>query len=543
MRKLFFIFLIFFSFSTYGGLYKNLVTNGDFSLGLTRWKKTGSNIELTINNYSYSNIDGQTLTVSASAAGQIFESDDIKFPTDSYINKSCSIEFDYNAYFTPGQLDWYITIWNVTDNVEYLNPSQRIIPTRNYTTINLSTIFICPVAKTLRIRFVSTGSLISSLKFDNFYLGETRPGSGKVSSEVQTYIPTTQGLGTITNSEVYWSRNGSYLEVNGKFTVGTTSAVEARIYFPPGLTSENFTQGIRRAGEGIRVTTTSNDINILVEPNVNYFTLDYQHDGGTNGMTKQTGANILASGNVFTFQARVKIQGWVATDSYVEQRCKSDIECSNSFSAKVSSAGVVTDENNLDWINGNCTNGSAGSYTCNFVSGVFSSVPNCTVYAASNGGGVASSAYGSITNSSFTFYIFNSSNTGVNLASTIRCERSTDSKTRTTIQASFAPLKVVTTNTLSSSIQTIPHGLGRIPFLITPSLVVNTAIANWSIGDIIPRWVDGLTGIADSAIFVGADATNIYVIGNSGNISIKNKTTGANTSAAESNFKMQVEYF
>lgn len=46
------------------------------------------------------------------------------------------------------------------------------------------------------------------------------------------------------------------------------------------------------------------------------------------------------------------------------------------FSAKVSSADVVSDEN-IDWINGNCTNATTGVATCVFVSGTFSVAPNC----------------------------------------------------------------------------------------------------------------------------------------------------------------------
>jgi hypothetical protein len=62
------------------------------------------------------------------------------------------------------------------------------------------------------------------------------------------------------------------------------------------------------------------------------------------------------------------------------------------FSAKISSTDVVSDEN-VDWINGNCTNASTGFQTCTFNSGIFSVAPNCTVTQNS-----ASNAYSYITN-------------------------------------------------------------------------------------------------------------------------------------------------
>lgn len=51
---------------------------------------------------------------------------------------------------------------------------------------------------------------------------------------------------------------------------------------------------------------------------------------------------------------------------------------SDIFSAKVSATDVVSDEN-ADWINGDCTNASAGLATCNFTAGVFQSAPTCLV--------------------------------------------------------------------------------------------------------------------------------------------------------------------
>jgi hypothetical protein len=48
----------------------------------------------------------------------------------------------------------------------------------------------------------------------------------------------------------------------------------------------------------------------------------------------------------------------------------------NTYSAKVSSAGVVSGEN-IDWIDGNCT--STSPYTCTFKTGLFSVAPNCFI--------------------------------------------------------------------------------------------------------------------------------------------------------------------
>jgi hypothetical protein len=52
------------------------------------------------------------------------------------------------------------------------------------------------------------------------------------------------------------------------------------------------------------------------------------------------------------------------------------------FSAAVSSADAVSQEN-VDWINGNCTNATTGKATCTFTSNIFTATPNCQVTGSS----------------------------------------------------------------------------------------------------------------------------------------------------------------
>jgi hypothetical protein len=66
------------------------------------------------------------------------------------------------------------------------------------------------------------------------------------------------------------------------------------------------------------------------------------------------------------------------------EKCADDFECTDVFSAKVSSTGVVSGEN-LDWINGNCTVASTSNFTCSFNSGIFTVAPNCvSIYKTNN---------------------------------------------------------------------------------------------------------------------------------------------------------------
>jgi hypothetical protein len=58
------------------------------------------------------------------------------------------------------------------------------------------------------------------------------------------------------------------------------------------------------------------------------------------------------------------------------EKCANDFECTDVFSATVSGAGVVTNEN-LDWINGNCVVSGSTIKTCTYISGLVSNPMNC----------------------------------------------------------------------------------------------------------------------------------------------------------------------
>lgn len=124
-----------------------------------------------------------------------------------------------------------------------------------------------------------------------------------------SYTPTTQGFGTITNGEFYWTRSGQYIELDCKWTNGTTAASEARVGLPSGLTSITLSQGIRQAGNFvILANTTTAKVVPLIESAVTYVTFGNQD--GASGFTKINGTTAFSSSNAVSFKARVLINGW-----------------------------------------------------------------------------------------------------------------------------------------------------------------------------------------------------------------------------------------
>ena len=115
----------------------------------------------------------------------------------------------------------------------------------------------------------------------------------------------------------------------------------------------------------------------------------------------------------------------------------------DSFSAKVSSADAVTEEN-ISFINGNCTNATTGRGTCTYDTGIFSVTPNCLL-TGDNGEIVYIVTQSS---SAITYETRNSAGVAVNYAVNISCQKQgADFVASRTIVGSFA--EVVTSPGIS----------------------------------------------------------------------------------------------
>lgn len=185
-------------------------------------------------------------------------------------------------------------------------------------------------------------------------------------------------------------RQGGDLLMKGTFTAGTTpTSVEARLALPTWNGVQLVSAGssvipsLQLSGDLVRNSnsTTYFRNSVLIEPSVSYMTFGAQFTT-LNALTKQTGANIVASGELASLTARIPIEGWQQSNIIIGQfngleSCLSTLDCTDVFSAKISAAGVVSAEN-VDWINGNCTMANPVN-TCQFKAGIFTVSPNCVV--------------------------------------------------------------------------------------------------------------------------------------------------------------------
>jgi hypothetical protein len=128
------------------------------------------------------------------------------------------------------------------------------------------------------------------------------------------YTPTFTGLGTVTGVSIFSRRSGDTLEVMGKFTVATSTGVEARMSLgfngvDGGITADaTKVPSIRLAGYGTISAAAANQYLMYIESGVGYFTFGIQ-SAGSAGLAKLNG-NAWLSNNTFSFTALVPITGW-----------------------------------------------------------------------------------------------------------------------------------------------------------------------------------------------------------------------------------------
>ena len=195
------------------------------------------------------------------------------------------------------------------------------------------------------------------------------------------------GFGTVSSISLQHRRIGSDLEIRGKFTSGVTTATEARIALPSGLTSSDTSRipSLQMAGQLIKsagASTTNFAYFTLIEPSVTYITFGDQTSTRIP-LSKRNGNDSFTNGDQISFTAKIPIQGWSNN-----QRAPVLVGSvtSNSSGAeriervKVGTASCTTNPCNISSTSGgisSITRQSTGKYNLNFSSG-FSSAPTCT---------------------------------------------------------------------------------------------------------------------------------------------------------------------
>lgn len=137
--------------------------------------------------------------------------------------------------------------------------------------------------------------------------------SGPVVGAWTAYTPTFTGFGTVTTSSFAYRQVGDGIQIRGKFTVGTPTAVEARVSLPAGFTSAGtgIIASIQEAGPSIRSGNHGGTFFALIEPSVSYVTFTEQTSG--NPFSKLNGNAMVSAADTFSLQGDIPCAGLSGT--------------------------------------------------------------------------------------------------------------------------------------------------------------------------------------------------------------------------------------
>lgn len=230
----------------------------------------------------------------------------------------------------PGTQDSDLTvyIYDVTNGV-LIEPSSKYLNGFSSTVASLYQATFQTTYNSTSYRLIlykgTTTTNIFGVYLDNFRIYPNDFVYSSSFTNEQSYLPTVQGLGTLAANNVNWSQMGDKLYLRGRVTIGTPTAVEARIYLPNAsmIVDDVKITAIQIVGDLTRNTAMSagngGDLYLLAEPGVNYLTVGFLNPA-SGGLTKQNGSAIFSTSEIVSFNAIVPIKGWstslqVSTDA------------------------------------------------------------------------------------------------------------------------------------------------------------------------------------------------------------------------------------
>jgi hypothetical protein len=198
-----------------------------------------------------------------------------------------------------------------------------------------------------------------------------------------SYTPTPTGFGTASSYECQHKRDGSDLLLRCKFTVGTSTATEARVSLPGSLITDPVrVPSIQICGDAVRSAAAGSIQRYLTtcEASAGYVTFVLQ-SSGVGGLTKAQGSGIVGSGESWNFTARVPISGWIESQnapilvgsvtsnaSGAERIERALLNCD--------AASSITSQSG-SWLSA-IGNRSTAACSITIASGIFSDTPTCT---------------------------------------------------------------------------------------------------------------------------------------------------------------------
>lgn len=313
-------------FNNGGGLDRGYIKNGNAQINTTGWATyadlagtapvdcTGGASTNTFTRSTSSGLrDGKNFLITHSTTNRQGDGASYAFTIDRADQaKPMTLTFDYEVGSgTMADGDQTLWIYDVT-NAVMIQPSAYSISNSigqapkkvEFQTASNSTSY------RLCLHTSSTSTTAYTLKATNFKLSPNTYSTGASVSDWVAYTPTLTGFGTATNISFFSRRVGGDLEIRGRLTSGTPTAVAAQITLPTGLTIDS-TQAptIRVFGNAATTESVARYFVAVGTGGNTYFGIGV-HQAGSAGLATPAVNTWINSPDSLSVTASIPILGW-----------------------------------------------------------------------------------------------------------------------------------------------------------------------------------------------------------------------------------------
>ncbi len=219
--------------------------------------------------------------------------------------------------------DLKIVVYDATNSAILTATTDTIVPTialgGSGTVVQTATVgCIIPTSCTsIRVgfQFMIAGATVRTFQFDSLSISTDVASVSNVANltDWTSYTPTFTGFGTVTAINARYRRVGNNIELNMKFTPGTTTASTSDITLPTGLTISSAIASGSIFGMGQAARVGSDTLGVIANPSGTSVGLSVINSSNSfSGLVASSGA-AFQSGVSLGFVATIPILGW---DSY-----------------------------------------------------------------------------------------------------------------------------------------------------------------------------------------------------------------------------------
>lgn len=252
-------------------------------------------------------------------------------------NRKLKVEFYYT---TPASDTYRVSVYKGSTRVALSTDSSNVTTLPANTTGKFTAYFDTDASASWSLNITRTSGTAGPCYITNVVVGPGIQPQGAVVGEWQSYTPTFEGLGTVTNNSARYRRVGESMQVSFSVTSGTNTAVLATISLPSGFTINSTSIPNNSIVGDLSASATPFDSSILYFSGASsklYFTSGTaNYTAGANGTTWANSTGF--GGNFF-----VPIAEWAGSGTV--QLAQNDLE----YLAKTSAWGTTdtTTANNV----------------------------------------------------------------------------------------------------------------------------------------------------------------------------------------------------